>query len=349
MKTKVKYLSILSSVFAMLLVACVYLDSADINQVQADGSMAPKIKVNEVATFTLKGHMDIKEGSDVDARLVIGMLAPRSWDIRNNATMTFQANRLCDPEDINTMSPIPEGSAPKNMEGYSWSEALMSRFGIGTNLYNDMEWVAWQSDNAFPYFNGSKPDYTVTIKCKMSNDNIIACLGFVVNHTNDGLSTSADHHKVLYTDPFTVYGGNGEVIDFTKQRFNTVEPARILQDDIVTFTFGGDAFDNDLVACSEIFFESIAYTFEGGVYTNNRRENENMLRRDNSHSNSYSVTLWPVQFFDIPEGETIQRIDYVFTNRDGSIVVNKSLSDELNGDTPASDDIPFSFYLQTGV
>lgn len=348
MRRKFNYLSIMIAACVGLLVACVYLDSVDIDQPQPDGTMAPRIKAGEVATFTVKGHMDLKENHE-GQRLVFALLAPRSWDIRNNSVVTYRASSVLDFEDVQKMSPIPENASPKNMLGYTWPEALMERFGIGLNRYNDMEWVAWQADEGVEVFNGSQPNYEVTIRTKVGNENSIVNLSFFINYIDDGLSQDGERFKVEHCSvPFTIYDGVGEVIDYTKYRFNTIEPNRALQDDLVTFTFAGEAYDNDLIHCDEIFLEGTAYTEEGGVYPVNVRDARTLMTRANTFSHNYSVTMWPKDFFSIPDNETISRIEYVFTNRDGSVKINKSLSDIMSGETPADDDQPFTFTLGCG-
>lgn len=348
MKKKIKLLSLSALAFLVLLVACVYIDSVDVNQVQPDGTVAPRVQAGDTAVFKVKGHLDIKENVSEGDQLVVAVLAPKCWNLRENATASYHANVLLDETEEQTMSLIAENVSPKNMAGYTWAEALMERFGIGTNRYNDMEWVTWQADKAVAYYNGSKPDYEITIRCKTSNDNLTACIGFCVNYVGDGLSNDADRFKVVYSDPFTVYGGLGEEIDYTKIRFNTVEPSRALQDDFVTFTFSGDAFDNHLIQSDEIYLEATARTDAGNEYTVADRSAKTLMKRTNTFSHTYSVTLWPKDFFNIPAHENIETIRYFFTNKDGSVIVNKSLGDLMSGDTPASNDIPFSFILTCG-
>jgi len=358
MKKIVKYSALAAvSVFAVLS-ACIFIDGYDIDQPQEDGSMAPRIEAGKTATFTLTGNINCikdseEEGVWFDTRFVVAMLAPRSWDIRNNTTVTFQGGTFYDPLDIQTMTPIPETASPHAFPGYTWNDALMEKYGIGANKYNDMEWVAWQADIPVTYSNGNKAQYTVTIKSKVSNENLIAYLGFVTTHSKyamaDDLNNNKHYDHTFTHETFTVYGGPDETIDYTKTRFNMTEPTRSLQDDLVTFTFAGETNVNDLVKCDEIFFEATAYTAEGNEYKVDKRDSETLMTRPNTVTQNYSVTIWPAGFFGIPEGETITHIDYFFTNRDGSVVVNKSYDAILNGDTPSSDDIPFTYYLKCGI
>ena len=325
--------------------ACTYLDSVNIDQPQPDGSMAPKVKVGETATFVMQGRFETNEDHPEGRNLVIAMLAPRDWNIAKNCVLTFRGTEVVDWDEINTMSVIPSTASPKNMPGYTWPEALMERFGLGPNRYNDMEWVAWQADKALPVFNGTHAKYEVTIKCKVSQQNLRANIGFFVNNIGDGLTTDDKYFKYAFSDSqFEVYGGIGETIDFGKVRFNTTEPTRAIQDDIITYTFSGDAYSNDLIKEPEIFFQAKAFTAEGNEYQADKLK----MERANTFTHNYSCTIWPAGFFNIPDGETITKIEYIFTNADGSVVVNKSLDDKMGGGTPESDDIPFTYTLLCG-
>lgn len=353
MKIK-KYLFLSAiSVFAVL-AACIFIDNYDINQPQEDGTTAPRVKAGGVATFKVGGHVDvIKDMDNGETRLVFAMLAPRGWDVRNNATVTFQGGGPYNIDEVQTMSPIPLSTPPHAKPGYTWPEALMEKYGIGSNKLNDMEWVAWWADEAVPYSNGLKTDYTVTIDVNVGEENVIAYLGFFMSHSVYGMADDLNgnkHYDQTFThEVFTVYGGPGETTDFTKVFLNMIEPARSLQDDLVTFTFAGESASNDLVKCDEVFFEATAYTAEGGVYTVNKRGDETLMTRPNTFSQNYSITLWPVGFFGIPDGETITNIDYFFTNRDGSVKVNKSFDMKINDENPENDDIPFTFQMKCGV
>lgn len=351
MKARYKYLSWSALIVFAIFFACVYIDGYDINQPQADGTMAPRIEVGHEATFTITGNVASVQDAD-ESRFIVAMLAPRSWDIANKTVVTFSGSGFFDPLDTQTMSLIPSTASPASYPGYTWPDALREKYGIGSNKYNDMEWVAWWADVPVPYSNGSRGIYTVTIKSTVSQENLIAYLGFVVTHSNRGLAddlATKHYDQVFPGELFTVYGGVGETIDFTKTRFNMTEPTRALQDDLISFTFAGETNVNDLVNCSEIFFESTAYTAEGGVYKVDKRDDETLMKRPNTFDKNYSVVIWPAGYYGIPEDETITHIDYCFTNRDGSVVVNKAYDMKINGDTPENDDIPFTYNLRCGV
>ena len=44
-----------------------------------------------------------------------------------------------------------------------------------------------------------------------------------------------------------------------------------------------------------------------------------MPKEESAVSNTFNLTIWPAEYFGIPEGETITRIEYIFTNKDGTL------------------------------
>lgn len=333
---KAKHFAAIVVAFAAVAVACMEIKSINIDQPQPDGTMAPTIQAGETATFVLgcelNANTDVPEGR----KLIVGMLAPRDWNIAKNCTMSAQASAGLDPEVIHEMKVIPNSTQPRNMPGRTWPEALMERFGLGPNRYNDMEWVAWEAVEAVPITNGDKFVYDVTIKCKTGASNRKTCLGFVINHNDDGLSQDDKHFKYAFSDLFTVHGGEGEEIDYTKVRFNSVIPSRALQNDLVTFTFNGDAFDNGLIESNQdIYFRGTAVTQEGNRYNGEPK----LMPRENTFTHIYNCTLWPMKYFRdvLPEGETLIAIEYEYTNADGSIKLNKLEEEIISGGTPSDE------------
>ncbi|MDE6528033.1 MAG: DUF4961 domain-containing protein [Muribaculaceae bacterium] len=340
-KKRIKHFAFIMLAFAAVVVACMELKTINVNQPQSDGSMAPRIQAGETATFVvgceLKANADVPEGR----KLIVGMLAPRDWKIAENVTMSAQASSGTDPI-VHQMKVIPNSTQPKNMQGRSWPEALMERFGLGSNRYNDMEWVAWMAEDAVSITNGDHFVYDVTVKCKVGMSNLKACLGFVINHDDDGLSSDDKHFKYAFSEPFTVYGGEGDEIDYTMVRFNSVLPSRALQNDIVTFTFNGDAYDNPLIDADEVYFRGEAVDAEGNTYPSRPR----LMPRETTFTHVYNCTFWPRKFFNVPADKTIVAIRYEYTNADGSVRINKSQEAIISGATPAVDNEPYTFNLR---
>lgn len=335
MKRIYKIIFAVVAVCIAVFASCVYLDSIDVKQPQGDGTMAAKINAGEIATFVMNGHIEVA-GDQVqyDDRLIFAILVPKAWKLlENNPQVTYRTTVLETWETVSTMSPIPDTQSPKNMQGYTWPDALMERFGVGTNVLNDMEWVAFKSDKGYHLNNGDKPYFEVTVKCYVGMQNLRARLGFFINRDDDGLSQDDRYFKASFSDPFSVENGTGTYIDFCTYHYNAVEPLESNQNDFITFSFIGSAHINDLSATGEVYFNAVAHTDAGNTYEVMARDASTLMKRENSYSSTYKKTIWPAGYFGIPEGETITKIEYQFVNADGTIVINKT-ADDIAGDEP---------------
>lgn len=338
---------LLTLLFTLILIGCVYLDSVSIMQIQEDGSEAPIAKAGTVATFTVNGNINCAEDHG-DVQFVVSFLAPKSWKVREHAHVTYVTTLHTNPDEELKMSLIPESSLPKSASGRTWGEALMQDYGVGPNVLSDMEWVTFATDDKWAIFNGDKPKYTIYIRTNVGELNLKTYLGFFVNHTDDGISTSSDHKKVKFSEQvFEVVDGRGLTIDFANDHFNKVQPLASLQDDFVTFSFNAGVYENELAASSEIYFEAKAYDFSGALISDVTEKSEKtLLKRGSMYNQTYDLTIWPTQFFNVPEGVLISHIEYVFTNKDRSVTITQSDDDKaVSGTEITGDKKPFVFEL----
>lgn len=316
-----------AALVAIAVASCVYIDEFIVAQIDENGNEVLWAKANTEATFTLRGHIECHEDHR-GVNFVVGFLAPRSWKVADNARVTYKCDLSQDHEQILTMSVIPATSLPKNGSGRTWVECLTQEYGVGTNVLDDMDWVVFQTDDQFDIINNQFPTYTIYIRVKVGEKNLKFHPGIFVNHTDDGFSGGNDHKKVLFSpDCFEVVGGIGEPIDYCSDHFNKVSPMNSLQDDYLTFTFKGSAGDNSLAATADVYLQGKAYTYEGGEYTVDTRTDKTRMMRENAYSDTYNITIWPVDYFGVPDDETIERIEYYFSNSDGTITVTQSDDD----------------------
>lgn len=331
MNKKFKYLLTAAIVFIVALVACEHsLKEIKVAQPQPDGTEAPIINAGETAEFHVKGYVD-NYGDRSNERLIMVMLAPKYWDIRNNAVVTYVADGVSDGVTALTMSAIPEESLPKNGGGATWHQRCYSKYGVGSNVLNDMEWVAFWSDDIWTLSNGEKSNYDITIKLPIAMQNLRARLSFIVNSLDDGLSWDTTMFGMAESEPFRVINGEGAEIDFAAFHFNAVEPMESTQDDIVTFTFNGEVGANDLLG-GDVYLQAKAYDEDGIVIGEVTEPTEDNLMKKEEFSATYKKTIWPAGFFNIPEGKTINKIEYRFTNLDKSVIVDKYEDNIVSGE-----------------
>lgn len=83
------------ALFTLLIVfvvtGCLFIDSVDITQ-EVDGQLVDYAKAGTVATFKINGHIDVNGDPRNDKRLVVGFCAPKSWNLAQNAKVTYTEN-----------------------------------------------------------------------------------------------------------------------------------------------------------------------------------------------------------------------------------------------------------------
>jgi hypothetical protein len=290
-------------------------------------------------------------------RLIVAVNVPKVWTEARNAIITWENNEDMGVE--RTMSPIAEGASPKNKPGLSWDQALLNTVGgRNPNILDDMQWIAFQADDPWSVHNGGNA-YTlflkIRIKIKTGPDNLRAKIGFFANYDGDGLGGDEDHWKVMWGDCFEVTDGEGaEPIDFCQYHFNQATPGNATQSDIITFKYIGDYYVNPLISESDIYLNAKAYTVEGNTYTVNEISDKTKLRKDSKWEVMWSATVWPEGFFGVPANETIDRIEYYFTNSDGTLYVSKYDDDVVRDAEPGYEEelvrpgrpvTPFVYYF----
>ena len=326
-----------AAVIAAVVVGCVYIDEFIVAQTDENGHEVLWAKAGTEATFILRGHIECHE-DHTGVNFIVGFLAPRSWKVAENARVTYKCDLSQDHDQILTMSVVPATSLPKNGSGRTWVECLTQEYGVGTNVLDDMDWVVFQTDDQFDIINNQFPTYTIYIRCHVGDRNLRFHPGIFVNHTDDGFSGGNDHKKVLFSpECFEVVDGKGMLIDYCVDHFNKVSPMNSLQDDYVTFTFNGFAGTNALAATADVYLQGTAHTYEGRQYTVDTRTDKTRMTRENAYSDTYNITLWPVDFFRVPSGETIAYIEYYFCNADGTVTVTQSDDDLQQRGTPMPD------------
>lgn len=340
-KVKASFLLVLS----LVVFGCSFLiKDVNVKQENEAGEMVAYIKAGEVATFTFSGTISI-EGDASNETFIVAFLAPRSWNVRQNATVTYKEDRY-NPEINNRMIAMQDSEQPANYKGMTWSAALKKKYGVRSNVLNDMEWIAFKSDN-YEKVNGTI-NFTVTIKCNSGKSNLKFRPSFFINHSSDGLGGNNERYDVKDADDcFEVVEGLGAVIDFCSTHYYQIEPLSALQDDYVTFTFQGDINTNDLTKFENVYIEATAYTIEGKTYVINEKSTKTLMKRETKLPR-YNITLWPGGFFNIPEGETISRIEYIFTNEDGTVSISQSDDSRDNEGEEVEEGVkePFVFEFQ---
>lgn len=301
--------NIMVVILGVLAMTCVYLDGVD---------YPSSVKAGEIVTFTAHTRFEAAEDRNNPSRVVIAFLAPKSWNAASNTTATYTSNI---DEGVQTMSLVPAGTVPKNRPGETWHSAIRSLYGFGANVLDDMEWIVLWSDKTYTVRNGDRLTADIKIAVKAGPYNLRFKPTFFLNYTDDGIGGSTDHYKVFHGDCFEVTDGKGDIIDFCQLQFNSAQPLMSTMNDYVTFSFQGDVEENDLIGAESIHFCATAFTSGGQTIVKCELDESTRMKKAFQFGNTYSITIWPASYFDVPEGEELVRIEYSFKNQDGSVEI----------------------------
>ena len=300
----------------LLVAGCVYLDEV----IQPDS-----VKAGEVLEVTLRAHADAGDNRD-RVHFVIGMLVPRVWNAADHMTMTYVAEEF----GSGTLVQIPEGVKAPNYDGnMDWAAALYSKFGIGPNLIDDMEWVVFWTKETYNVAQGEHPTIEAQISLETGPQNVKFKVGYFVGTSEDGLNdfgAPETYYKTWFSDCFETTDGEGDVIDFCNPPQTFLDPYRSTDNDILTLTYDRDVIPGPL--SDEIYLCATAELVDGGTKTVCETTEVQRMIAVEGAAGRFEITLWPRQYFGLQEGEVIERLTYHFTDQSGSIKVGYANTEE---------------------
>jgi hypothetical protein len=258
------------------------------------------------------------DGGPYTKQIIVGILAPKSWKIGENAKLTFSGDK-----GTGTFTLVPSNliaAGAKN--GENWATRMKNKFGIGTNFIDDMEWVPFQTTESLTANIGEKVNAKFQIKMKVGVDglNTSVKLGYVVCNKDDGLpDDSPDKFAVKYSDCLEVTGGTGDLIDFCNPSLAVLSPVKVLDNDFETITFDNTVTTTDLKDVQNIYLCATAHTSDGQDIVVCSQEERSKMRV--IAPNKFQITIWPRGYFNVPAGKTLTGVDYYFTDQGGAVKV----------------------------
>lgn len=277
---------------------------------------------NEPITFVM--HCGIQpriQNGDYTTKLVIGFLVPKSWHAAENTTVSFTS-----PIGSSPMSVIPASQLEPNTN-LPWSQACMQVLGAGGNLVpSGMEWVVFESRDAYTVVNNEDFNFDVTITSKCGPNNMLFKLGFYYGDSKESLSGDANYTKTFFSNCFSVINGAGNIVDYCHPQLSTVSPATSLDNDIITLGFNNGIDTTVLSNTGNIYLCAKAFTDNGDSLSVCEETDKTKLTAIGGEQ--YRIDLWPRGFFNVPDNETITRLEYYFTDASGTMRVGNNNTDQ---------------------
>ncbi|WP_239018647.1 DUF4961 domain-containing protein [Sphingobacterium corticibacterium] len=281
-------------------------------------------QVDERVTFVMHSGAEprIEEPGTYTTQLLAGIMVPKSWNAREQAVLTYTS-----PKGNGTLRMIPD-SEIEPVSGVSWHQAAKNMFGIGPNLVDDFEWIIYRSTQSYTFSNNEDIDFDVQVACHVGSENMLVRLGFYVGSSIENLRPEdTDYKKFAFSDVFEVTGGEGDLIDFVNPQLGTIQPVRSLDNDIITLVFNGGVMNTALDGLNEVYLH--AYAFDG----EDQLIGEVVERNDKTKMSSiggrqFRIDIWPRGLFSVEKGKQIARLEYYFTDADGTKTVGYGNTEE---------------------
>lgn len=270
--------------------------------------------INGGETLVSTLHVNITTNAEQTSKFMIAILVPKMWNAREHATITFTSDITSGPQK---MTAIPVGTPAPQADGLDWPAKLAATIGNGGNLINDWEWVAYYSDADYKVAANVEINATVTVSIPTTEDNISFKMGYVAANSTDGLS-GTDRYGSFFTGCLRV-NGTGDLIDFCNPQLSTIEPRTSLDNDIITINFDAGVIANPLSSASEVYLCASGITTDGQTIDACAAIDKTKL--SSLGAGRFRLECWPRDFFAVPAGKTLQRLEYFFTNADGSVKV----------------------------
>lgn len=246
------------------------------------------------------------------SRMIIGFLAPTSWNARENTVMTYTSNI-----GNGTMSPVSATAKPVG-ESQAWAQVIENKIGIGGNYIKDVEWVVFQSDIAYDMSDLPEINAVVTIKTKVGPENLRVKLGYFSASTQQDLNDPKYYGK-WFSDCFEVMNGTGVLRDFCSPQIQTIVPSQTTDNDIITITYDEDAIATALSGADQVLLCARAFTTAGDSIEVCSQEMKAQLSPIGGKK--WRLDMWPRRYFQLTDDQTLDRMEFYFTDKTGTIKV----------------------------
>ncbi len=269
--------------------------------------------------------VDIKLESDTEdyTELVFGVLAPKSWNVADNAGLTFTSDGYSGGDVTEEEMILMTDSDKEPTTLLNWSQAFQSDPEIGfMGNVGPVEWVVFRSQTKFNIVDDDVVKAKIRIKLRTGSENIKLNMGYVFCGKNNGLADD-------YYDPnakskvITVLGGTNELIDYTSVSLVSTTPGSFAWGDIVAINFETKSGKVE----TPLHDVERVYLYGKVVYYSGKLDSSVVdIINDKTLMGKVGETTWQKyiyakDFFQLPEDAVIEQAFFHFTNEDKSVIV----------------------------
>ncbi len=268
--------------------------------------------------------------NDDNTKLVFAVLAPKSWNIANNANLTFTTSGYSKGDVTNEALTLMGTSETEPTTALKWSEALQSEIGLMGNL-GPVEWVVFESQTTFNITDEEDKLVTANVKIKLTtgSQNIKLYMGYFFCGKNRGM------HEEYYKENakakvLTVTGGSNVMLDYTTVSLLSTTPSSFGFGDVFAINFESVAgvVETPLKDADKVYLYGKAYFNNGNDSAVVNVISDKTLMEKVS-STTYQKYIYPKDFFGLPDDAVITKAYFHFTNEDESIVVQQTEGEDF--------------------
>ena len=307
-------------------------------------------KVGETITITVNVNGSTETESDQNYKFLrLGMLAPKSWDVANKATVRFDSDVVIDAARPGSGPMIVDGGdtnfwgeKSKGLDGENSGNTVVDDMNtildIGEN-YGESEWVAFRSEKPVDFGSTKDKDFTFTITVEVGPDHSGAQLGYWVGSHQNGFkqenawngsthtTPAVSRHWDTFFEKIVITGAGADATDLTgpAPTFTATVAAGAngyTFDDIITINFdakeGYLGANTALYNAGEVYMCATALLGDGTTIA--KVDRSASAKMTLSGADTWTKTIWPPAYFGV-SNQIITEIHLNFQNADGSIVV----------------------------
>lgn len=196
--------SIILLILPLILVMCMTIESIthpDNPQVNSEIEIGVKVK--------------LEPANDDNTKMVFAVLAPQSWNITNNAVLTFSTNGYTKGDVTDEQMTLVAETETEPTTNLAWSTALENQLGLMGNL-GPVEWVVFESQTTFDITDEEEELITADINIKLTtgSENIKVVMGYFFCGKNNGFN--GDFYRAnAKSKVLRISGGSNPLIDYT--------------------------------------------------------------------------------------------------------------------------------------
>jgi hypothetical protein len=273
--------------------------------------------------ITIQVKMAFEAETERDSKLAFGILAPKSWNLGQTAKLT-----LTTTADIekNVVTDHPLTLIPANetnpSTGTPWPASFQSRFGLQGN-YGPVEWVVFESSHVFTADATNSHAYakingTMTIKLPTGPENIRVNMAYTYCGKGYGFGGEEYPDKdVIAMKMLEVGDMSGEVADYTIAQAVSTTPSVFGWGDIFAINFREQS--SALKGTDAVYLQA-KVVYDGGKEKTIYEISDKTLM-ESQGGDLWQRYIYPLDFFDLPAGTAIERVEVYMTDKTGSVEV----------------------------